>query len=54
MNDSVNAGTSEYIPNEVFVVGGVEDGSVDTCLGDSGDGDLLIYFDNPVLIQALP
>ena len=36
MNDSKQAGTAEYIPERVFVVGGDESGSRTTCKGDSG------------------
>ena len=36
MNDSKLSGTTEYIPERVFVVGGDESGSRTTCRGDSG------------------
>ena len=36
MNDSKQSGTTEYIPERVFVVGGDESGSRTTCRGDSG------------------
>ena len=36
MNDSKLSGTTEYVPQRVFVVGGDESGSRTTCRGDSG------------------
>ena len=42
MNDSVNAGQAEYVPEAVFIVGGDESGSRSTCLGDSGSPVVLL------------
>ena len=36
MNDSLKSGTTEYIPREMFIVGGDASGSKSTCSGDSG------------------